>query len=97
MRDMAPCGSFSELHSVARRPTFCGGVSGAKLSRSAISSRMALLPRLMVSLTVWWLWLLVALEDVCTSQMRSDDETLQTPQSSSAHDVEDARYTETPK
>ena len=65
MRDMAACGSFSELHSVARRPAFCGGVSGAKLSRSAISSRMALLPRLIVSLTVWWLWLLFALEDAC--------------------------------
>lgn len=62
------CGSFSELHSVARRPTFCGGVSGAKLSRSAISSRMALLPRLIVSLTVWWLWLLLALADACTRQ-----------------------------
>ena len=75
MREMAPCGSFSELHSVARRPTFCGGVSGAKLSRSAISSRMALLPRLMVSLTVCWLWLLLALEDACTQRRQINQDT----------------------
>ncbi len=52
MYDMPAWGSYSELHSVARRPAFWGGVSGAKLSNSALSSRMALLPRLMVSLTV---------------------------------------------
>ena len=62
------CGSFSELHSAARKPAFCGGVSGAKLSRSAISSRMRLLPRLMVSLSVWWLWLLLARGDACMAE-----------------------------
>jgi hypothetical protein len=49
MCDSSVWGSFSELHSAASRPMFCGGVSGAKLSRSSISSRIALLPREMVS------------------------------------------------
>lgn len=50
MCDPSVWGSFSELHSAASKPYTWGGVSGAKPSRSSISSRILLLPREMVSL-----------------------------------------------
>lgn len=46
----ARTGSCSELHSAASRLGSWGGVSGAKLSRSSISARMADESREMVSL-----------------------------------------------